>query len=199
MQEREKDIKRLLHIARAKVPVAFVDKGTMEHIKKVAKQNGNLLKELGSEEDVRILKEYAESPPVKTPPDVNGKRWSYYKVATLLNDYLSELQQKIRNNPKLENELQLLLGENIKEIRFSNYEIQYALSMKTIPERLRSLKVAMIWILLKIAVERGDIGKAGRGELVVNLANYYLPKLVHLEWKLLEKLLRDILLKDEDG
>ncbi|HIC97676.1 MAG TPA: hypothetical protein EYP11_04685 [Aquificaceae bacterium] len=79
-------------------------------------------------------------------------------------------------------------------MRFNNYEIHYALSMRTPPENLRSMRVILVLLLLKIGVKRGDIGKTGRGEVITEIANFYLGKVKRIDWKSIEEMLKKILL-----
>ena len=192
---KEREVKRFLHLANANVPLAFISKKTMKELKEIA--GGDGLEEYMKKEEAERVRRYAMSPPAVTPPDVRGHRWSYYKVADLLNEYWREIIEEVKKNRKKWESVEQLIGQRLEDIRFSNYEVHYALSMRTPPEDLRSVKVPLILLLLKIGVERRDIGRVGRGEVLNKIADYYLSKVEQIDWKSLEKALREILLKDK--
>lgn len=184
------DARRLVLLAEAKVPVAFLEKDAVAKLEEVLKKAKQEL----SGKEFKIAKEYAMNLPKITPPDVRGKRWSYYKAMDLINEYWRMVVERAENDPELKKELENLLGEAVETMRFNNYEIHYALSMRTPPENLRSMRVILVLLLLKIGVKRGDIGKTGRGEVITEIANFYLGKVKRIDWKSIEEMLKKILL-----
>lgn len=185
------DVKRLVRLAEAKVPIAFIEKSAnLEEALEKAK------KEL-PEEEYKKVEEYVKNIPKDIPPDVQGKRWSYYKAVDLINNYWREVITVARLKPEYREALQNLIGEELENIKFNNYEVQYALGLKYDPQTIRSTKLLLILLLLKIGIERGDIGRTGRTEVVMRIIDYALKRIKHLDWKSLEKVLKEILLSQE--
>ena len=191
MQPRE--ARRLVNLAKARVPVAFIERKTVENLEELVEEARKKL----SPEEYKLVKEYAKNPPVIVPPDIRGKRWSYHKAEGLINEYWEKVVEKGRKDPSFRQKVENLIGEKLDDIEFNNFEIHSALSMRTAPENLRSLRVILVPILLKIAVDKGDIGSTGRGEIIKEIADYSLSKVKHLDWRTLEKVLREVLLESK--
>jgi len=64
------DARRLVLLATARVPVAFIEKGAMKDMKETIKRAKKGL----SEKELKIVEEYVKKPTMTTPPEVKGKR-----------------------------------------------------------------------------------------------------------------------------
>ncbi|WP_457601556.1 hypothetical protein [Hydrogenivirga sp.] len=184
------DVRRLLLLAQTGVPITFVEKKAIPKLKEALKE---ARKELSGKE-LEVVEEYVKNPPIITPPDVKGRRWSYYKAVEVINEYWRKVVETAKQNPEIRKELENAMGESVEDMKFNNYEVHYVLSMRTLPENLRSIRIILTLLLLKIAVEKGDIGRTGRGDIITHIADSYLSRVQGFDWKSIERALRKVLL-----